>query len=177
MPAAPQTAAFGAIDLGASSGRVIVGRVTPDGVGLAEAHRFPNRPVRVAGTLHWDALGLYAGILDGLRAAGTAAGQLTSVGIDSWGVDFGLVDASGVLLGNPVHYRDTRTEGVPDRVHASVPAADLYAATGIQHAAFNTVHQLTAARDTPQFAAARQAMLIPDLISFWLTGVAGTERT
>lgn len=177
MPSVPQTAAFGAVDLGASSGRVIVGRVTPDSVGLAEAHRFPNRPVRVAGTLHWDALGLYAGVLDGLRAAGIAAGRLASVGIDSWGVDFGLVDASGALLGNPVHYRDTRTEGIPERVHATLPAADLYAASGIQHAAFNTVHQLIAARDTPQFAAARQAMLIPDLISFWLTGVAGTERT
>ncbi|MFI6977009.1 rhamnulokinase family protein [Embleya sp. NPDC050154] len=168
---------FVAVDLGASSGRVLAGRVGPESLTVSEAHRFVNRPVRVAGTLHWDALALYGGVLDGLRAAGRTAGTPVSVGIDAWAVDFGLLDASGALLGNPVHYRDGRTEGVPERVYARVPAAELYAITGIQHAGFNTVHQLVAAADTPQFAVARQALLIPDLISHWLTGVAGTEVT
>ncbi|MDI2129396.1 rhamnulokinase [Yinghuangia seranimata] len=172
-----QPAAFAAVDLGASSGRVIVGRVGHDTVDLTEVHRFPNTPVRVGGVLHWDILNLYAGMVDGLRAAGQEAGRIASVGIDSWAVDFGLLDASGALLGNPVHYRDARTDGVPEGVFDVVPAAELYAATGIQHAPFNTVHQLVAARDTPQFAAARRALLIPDLLAFWLTGQAGTEVT
>ncbi|MFI6581252.1 rhamnulokinase family protein [Embleya sp. NPDC050493] len=168
---------FVAVDLGASSGRVLAGRVGPDSLTVSEAHRFVNRPVRVGGTLHWDVLALYAGVLDGLRAAGRTAGPPVSVGIDAWAVDFGLLDADGALLGNPVHYRDTRTDAVPDRVYARVAATELYTITGIQHASFNTVHQLVAASDTPQFAAARQVLLIPDLISYWLTGVAGTEVT
>ena len=98
---------------------------------MHEAHRFPNTPVRVLGTLHWDILGLYRGMLDGLGAAARSF-ELASVGIDSWGVDYGLLDAGGVLLGNPVHYRDSRTDGMVDEVLARVPAADLYAVTGIQ---------------------------------------------
>ena len=104
--------AFAAVDLGASSGRVMVGRVGPSTVELTEAHRFANEPVRVGGTLHWDILALYRGVLDGLRRAGPVDG----IGIDSWAVDYGLLDASGALLGNPVHYRDARTDGVPERV-------------------------------------------------------------
>ena len=84
---------FAAVDLGGSSGRVMVARVGPASLTLTEAHRFANRPVRTAGTLHWDVLGLYTGVLDGLRAAGREAGQLDGVGIDSWGVDYGLLDA------------------------------------------------------------------------------------
>ncbi len=164
---------YAAVDLGASSGRVMVGRVGPDTLELTEAHRFANRPVRVPEGLRWDVLALYGGVLDGLRAAG----QVDSVGIDSWAVDYGLLDADGALLGNPVHYRDTRTEGVAEKVWASVPAAELYAATGLQYAPFNTLYQLTAARDTRQLAAARQLLLIPDLLTYWLTGEAGTELT
>ncbi|WP_346012048.1 rhamnulokinase family protein [Streptomyces sp. SID3343] len=158
---------------------MLVGDVGPDTLVLREAHRFVNRPVRVGGVLHWDILALYAGVLDGLRAAGrsTGGGRLAGVGIDTWAVDFGLLDGSGALLGNPVHYRDRRTDGVPERVYDVVPAAMLYARTGIQHAAFNTVHQLVAASRTPQFAAARRALFVPDLVSYWLTGVAGTEIT
>ncbi|MFD3870326.1 rhamnulokinase family protein [Streptomyces sp. NPDC058623] len=169
---------FAAVDLGASSGRVMVGRVGPGTLELAEAHRFHNRPVRAGATLHWDILGLYAGVLDGLREAGaTAGGQLASVGIDSWAVDYGLFDDDGALLGNPVHYRDTRTEGVPEQVWSAAPAERLYAQTGIQYAPFNTLYQLTAARGTAQLAAARRLLLIPDLISYWLTGQEGTELT
>lgn len=164
---------FAAVDLGASSGRVMVGRVGPGTLDLTEAHRFPNQPVRVGGTLHWDVLGLYAGVLDGLRAAG----QMDSVGIDSWAVDYGLLDADGALLGNPVHYRDARTDGVAEKVWATVPAEELYAATGIQYAPFNTLYQLTAAQGSAQLAAAKRLLLIPDLVAYWLTGEQGTEVT
>jgi rhamnulokinase len=164
---------YAAVDLGASSGRVMVGRVGPGTLELTEAHRFPNRPVRLPEGLRWDMLGLYAGVLDGLRAAG----QVASVGVDSWAVDYGLLDADGALLGNPVHYRDTRTESVAEKVWATVPAAELYAATGLQYAPFNTLYQLTAARATAQLAQAHRALLIPDLLTYWLTGEQGTELT
>ncbi|MEU2060546.1 rhamnulokinase family protein [Streptomyces sp. NPDC013455] len=164
---------YAAVDLGASSGRVMVGRVSADSVELSEAHRFPNRPVRVPEGLRWDILALYGGVLDGLRAAG----RVDSVGIDGWAVDFGLLDADGALLGNPVHYRDARTDDVAEKVWATVPAAELYAATGIQHAPFNTLHQLTAARSTAQFAHAVRVLLVPDLLTYWLTGEQGTELT
>ncbi|MFE0474167.1 rhamnulokinase family protein [Streptomyces sp. NPDC058947] len=165
--------AYAAVDLGASSGRVMVGRVGPDRLELTEAHRFPNRPVRVPEGLRWDVLALYAGVLEGLRAAG----QVDSVGIDSWAVDYGLLDADGALLGNPVHYRDARTEGVAQQVWASVPAPELYAATGVQYAPFNTLYQLAAARSTAQLGQAKRLLLMPDLLTYWLTGEQGTELT
>ncbi|MGE3288042.1 MAG: rhamnulokinase family protein [Pseudonocardia sp.] len=165
-----------AVDLGASSGRVMAVDVTPAGVGLTEVHRFGNGPVRLGATLHWDVLALYRGVLDGLRAAGST-GPVASVGIDSWAVDHGLLDATGALLGNPVHYRDARTRGVPDAVHALVPAAELYATTGVQVLAFNTIYQLAAAAGTPQLGAAQQLLLIPDLLGYWLTGTRVAEVT
>ncbi len=161
--------AYAAVDLGASSGRVMVGRVGPGTLELTQAHRFPNRPVRVPEGLRWDVLGLYAGVLDGLRAAGA----VDSVGIDSWAVDFGLLDADGALLGNPVHYRDGRTGTVAEKVWATVPARELYAATGLQYAPFNTLYQLVAARDARQFGLAERLLLMPDLLAYWLTGGAG----
>jgi rhamnulokinase len=176
----PLSHSFAAVDLGASSGRVMVGRLTPDGrtggaptLALEEAHRFPNRPVRTPDGLRWDILALYAGVLDGLRAAG----PVSSVGIDSWAVDYGLLDADGALLGNPVHYRDARTTGVAEKVWASLPPAELYAATGLQYAPFNTLYQLAAARGSAQLAAAERLLLIPDLLTYWLTGELGTELT
>ncbi len=104
------------VDLGASGGRVIAARVSADGVELHEVSRFPNEPVPAGGTLHWDILRLYANVVSGLRAA-SAAFPLASAGIDSWGCDYGLLDGSGALIGNPVHYRDRRTDGI------SVPVA------------------------------------------------------
>src|SRR5687767_2908328 len=101
-----------AVDLGASSGRVMVARAGPDRLDLTEAARFGNEPVRLGGTLHWDILALYRGVLAGLRAAG----PVNSIGIDAWAVDYGLLDATGALLGNPVHYRDHRTDGIMERV-------------------------------------------------------------
>jgi rhamnulokinase len=148
-------------------------RVGPGSVELREVHRFPNRPVRTGGSLHWDVLALYRGVLDGLREAGPVA----SVGVDSWAVDYGLLDADGALLGNPVHYRDARTEGMAARLSEALSPRELYARTGLQYLPFNTVYQLLAARDSAQLAAARQLLLIPDLISYWLTGVRGTELT
>ncbi|MFD8567278.1 rhamnulokinase family protein [Streptomyces sp. NPDC059639] len=169
MPELP----YAAIDLGASSGRVMTARVTRDSLTLTESHRFPNRPVRTGDALQWDILALYAGVLDGLRAAG----RVRSLGIDSWAVDFGLLDADGRLLGNPYHYRDTRTEHVAEQVWAKVPPSELYAATGIQYAPFNTLYQLAAAHDTVQLRSAERLLLIPDLLTYWLTGRTGTELT
>ena len=165
-----------AADLGASGGRVIAGRVRDGRLELREAHRFPNTPVSAGGTLHWDILSLYRGVLDGLGAA-AETGELASAGIDSWGVDYGLLDASGALLGNPVHYRDRRTNGAVERLLARIPAGELYAATGIQQLAINTICQLTAAAGTPQLDAAATLLLIPDLLGYWLTGSAGAEVT
>ena len=128
------------------------------------------------GTLHWDILGLYRGMLDGLAAAARSF-DLASAGIDSWGVDYGLLGADGSLLGNPVHYRDTRTDGVVDDVLAKVPAADLYAVTGVQQMPINTIYQLAAEARTPQLASARTLLLIPDPLAYWLTGAVGAEVT
>jgi sugar (pentulose or hexulose) kinase len=164
---------FAAVDLGASSGRVMVGAVEPGKLTLDQAARFPNEPVRVGGTLHWDILALYRGVLEGLRAAG----PVRSIGIDSWAVDYGLLDASGALLGNPVHYRDARTDGVPARVAELIPEYRLYALTGLQKQPFNTLYQLVAAAGTPAMEVAQQLLMIPDLITYWLTGELGAEFT
>jgi sugar (pentulose or hexulose) kinase len=168
--------AVAAADLGASGGRVMVGQVGDRQLDLREAYRFGNVPVRVAGTLHWDILRLYQGVLDGLRTA-AATFDLASVGIDSWAVDFGLLDAAGGLLGNPVHYRDGRTDGVADEVLARIPAAELYRVTGIQQLPFNTIYQLTAADRAGQLGSAQTMLLIPDLLAYWLTGQIGAELT
>jgi rhamnulokinase len=168
---------FAAADLGASSGRVMVARVAADRLGLTEAHRFANRPVRTGGRLHWDVLGLYAGVLDGLRAAGRDAGRLDGIGIDSWAVDYGLLDADGALLGNPLHYRDAGHETAVDAVHAVASAEELYRVGGLQHLPFNTVFQLAARRGTAQLEAARRLLLVPDLLAHWLTGAVGAEVT
>jgi rhamnulokinase len=154
----------------------MAGRVGPGLLELAAAHRFANVPVSVLGTLHWDILRLYAGVLDGLRAAARDF-ELASLGIDSWGVDYGLLDADGALIANPVHYRDARTEGISGLVLGRVPAAELYAVTGIQQLPINTIYQLAAAAGTPQLQAARTLLLIPDLIGYWLTGETGAEVT
>jgi sugar (pentulose or hexulose) kinase len=162
-----------AVDLGASSGRVVLGQVRRDALRLTVAHRFANEPVRVGGTLHWDILSLFREVLTGLRAAG----PVTSVGVDSWAVDYGLLDSTGALLGNPVHYRDTRTDGVLEQVTRRLGAERLYATTGLQQLPFNTLYQLVAAAATPQLATAHRLLMIPDLITYWLTGQIGAEVT
>jgi rhamnulokinase len=169
--------AFAAVDLGASSGRVMLGRIEGQALELVEVNRFANVPVRVAGGLQWDVLAIYRGILDGLRAGGREAGAIASIGIDSWAIDYGLLDSTGDLIGNPYHYRDTRTDGVMAEVLTRLPAEALYGVTGIQLLPFNTIFQLAAAAGTPALQAARTLVLIPDLISYWLTGDLGTEVT
>jgi sugar (pentulose or hexulose) kinase len=158
-----------AVDLGASGGRVMAGQVGDSGIALHEVHRFGNQPVTAGGTLYWDILRLLAEVRAGLEAAARQF-PLASAGIDSWGVDFGLLDETGALLGNPVHYRDVRTAGV----RIPVPAAELYAVTGTQHLPFNTVYQLAA---TPMLRHAATMLLIPDLLAYWLTGQVGAEVT
>ncbi|MEU0154001.1 rhamnulokinase [Micromonospora fulviviridis] len=167
------SAHLAAVDLGASSGRVMLARIGPGRLELTEVHRFPNEPVRAGDTLHWDILALYRGILDGLRAAG----PVTSIGVDSWAVDYGLLDASGALLGNPVHYRDGRTDGVAGQVAIQLGEERLYTTTGLQQLPFNTLYQLAAAAGTPQLDIAHRLLLIPDLITYWLTGQLGAEIT
>jgi rhamnulokinase len=169
----PGSVAVAAVDLGASGGRVMAGQVSDSGISIDEVHRFPNVPVTVGGTLYWDILRLYADVQQGLQAAAHEF-PLASAGIDSWGVDYGLIDSSGALLGNPVHYRDARTDGVAARIHASLPADELYAVTGIAQLPLNTIYQLAA---TPMLPHAQLMLLIPDLLAYWLTGVAGAEVT
>lgn len=165
-----------AVDLGATSGRVIVGEVGRDRLSLQEVHRFPNAAVRVGGSLHWDVLGIYREMLVGLRRA-VAAGPLDGIGIDSWAVDYGLLDATGQLLGNPYSHRDARTAGVAAKVLDRVEPAEIYAVTGIQQLPFNTIYQLVAGAGTPQQDAAATMLLLPDLLGYWLTGALGAERT
>ncbi len=162
-----------AVDLGASRGRVVRGHVGRGAVDIAEVHRFPNEPVSAGGTLHWDIRALHRGMVHGLRAAG----PVTSIGIDSWAVDYGLLDADGALLSNPVHYRDPRTDGVSPRVARRLGEERLYATTGLQQLPFNTLYQLVAAAGTAQYAAARRLLLVPDLLAYWLTGEVGAELT
>jgi len=158
-----------AIDLGAESGRALVGSFDGSRLSLTTAHRFANVPVRLGGTLYWDFPRLFGDVLDGVRAA-LQHGQLASLGVDSWGVDFGLLDARGRLLGNPVHYRDSRTQGMLDRASELVGKQRIYAETGIQLLPINTLYQLVSmveANDR-QLQLADQLLMIPDLIHHFL---------
>jgi len=165
--------AFAAIDLGASSGRVMTGRLADGRMALAEAHRFPNRPVPLPDGLRWNLLHLFTEALDGLRRAG----PLRGVGVDAWGVDYALLDGRGRVLGLPFHYRDGRTAGMAERAFGRVPAAELYGVTGIQTMPINTVFQLLADEDSAALAAAERLALVPDLLALWLSGELANEAT
>ena len=167
-----------AIDLGASSGRAMLVWTEAGGLRLEEVHRFANQPVSVAGRLYWDLLRLVHEIKQGMIKA-QAAGGFAAVGIDTWGVDYGLLDKRGRLLQNPVHYRDTRTEGQVEKVRAKISDQALYGRTGIQQMRINTLYQLTAGlEEEPELlAAADGLLLIPDLLAYFLTGVRRTEYT
>ena len=165
-----------AVDLGATSGRVMVAEVGPETLALEEVHRFPNGPVDVGGSLHWDVLGLHRELLAGLRLA-AEGGPVHGIGIDSWAIDYGLLDADSELLGNPFAYRDSRTDGVAAQVLNKVDARELYERTGVQQLPFNTIYQLVSAAGTPALEQASTMLLLPDLLGFWLTGSAGAERT
>ena len=164
--------AFAAVDLGASSGRVMLGRVGPDHLELTEVHRFRNGGVRLPDGLYWDVLGLYTDVLTGLRAAAREE-HLAGLAVDSWAVDYGLLDARGTLQGNPRHYRDPRTDAVIDDVHAKLDPARLYGVTGLQFLPFNTLYQL----DAEPVLDGRRALLVPDLLGYWLTGRQVAEET
>ena len=160
---------FAAIDLGAESGRVVHGRFDGERVALDVAHRFENRPVRLPDGLHWNLLALFTEALVGLRPL-----DVRGVGIDTWGVDYALLDGEGRVLGLPFHYRDARTDGMVARAHARVPADELYEVTGIQTMPINTVFQLLADDRAP---AAERIALVPDLLSYWLSGELVNEIT
>ncbi len=170
-----------AVDLGAESGRVMCATVGTDGIALTEAHRFANGPVAVGKNLYWDILRLWSEIQVGIAktVAAHGAADINGIGVDSWGVDFALLDGRGELLGNPVHYRDARTKGAPEKLYARLPREKVYALTGIQTLPFNTVFQLSAvAAENPQtLAAARHALFIPDLVNYWLCGRLANEYT
>jgi rhamnulokinase len=167
-----------AFDLGAESGRAILGRFDGDRLALDVLHRFPNGPVRVLDALHWDALRLFEEQKNGLRAA-AKAGPLAGVGLDTWGVDFALLGRGDVLLGNPRHYRDPHTETILDWAFARVPKEEIFHQTGIQFMRFNSLFQLLALRrdGSPLLDHAKQLLFMPDLFHFWLTGVKGNEVT
>jgi rhamnulokinase len=166
-----------AVDLGATSGRVIVGHVDSHGVRMDHVARFPNGPVTLheddREALHWDVVELYRQVTAGLRDAFAAHPGIVSIGIDSWAVDYGLL-RGGRLLGLPYHYRDERHEHGVGVVHERLDAAALYARNGLQHLPFNTVFQFAA---DPSLALAQRALLVPDLLGYWLTGVEAAERT
>jgi rhamnulokinase len=168
-----------AFDLGAESGRSILGRFDGRRLALSETHRFANEPVRLPGGLHWDVLRLWREILNGLEQTQAAAGSLDALGLDAWGVDFGLLDAHDRLIGNPVHYRDDRTDGMPDEAIRRVPRMEIFRQTGVQFMQINTLYQLLslARAGEPALDAARTFLTIPDLFNYWLTGVKGCEFT
>jgi len=169
---------FAAADLGASSGRVILGRLEDGRFTLSETGRFANGPVELADGIHTDAPGLFEHVRAGLDAAIEASGgALESVGVDTWGVDYGRLDASGELLELPFHYRDDRTQGVPDQVLAELRPSDLYTAAGLQVMNFNTIFQLVASRADGRWGDVERVLLTPDLLSYWLGGRQVAEVT
>jgi rhamnulokinase len=174
------TANFIAADLGASNGRVLCACWDGARFDLHELHRFPNGPVEVVGRLYWNALGLWSEIKTGLaRYAAQEQTPPAAIGIDTWGVDYALLDRDGRLLGNPVHYRDARTNGIQERAFGVVPSDAIFAETGIQFMQINTLFQLYAMRyaGDPQLEAAATLLMVPDLFHYWLTGRQAAEYT
>ncbi len=169
-----------AVDLGASSGRTIVGTFDQGMLTLKEMNRFWNGPTEIGGTLYWDFVHLFRNIQEGVALAKKEFGNgLVSMGIDTWGVDFGLIDAQGKLLGNPVNYRDARTNGMTEKVFAAVGKETVFNQTGIQFMQLNSLYQLYSlaqARDA-QYVQADKLLFVPDLLNYWLTGRMATERT
>jgi rhamnulokinase len=165
-----------AVDLGATSGRVMLGHVGPGELSVEVVHRFPNDPVRTADGLHWNILELYRNILVGLRKAVLSRPELASIGIDSWAVDYGLVSGDR-LINNPFHYRDERTARGVGLVHGVVDQEALYAAGGLQFQPFNTLYQLAVDKGDGVIDERTGMLMIPDLLGFWLTGAKVAERT
>lgn len=173
------TKTFLAADLGASSGRVIAGRFDGRTITLEPLNRFDNTPTEISGHYHWNVQALLAGIRDGLAKAAAQGGGVASVGVDTWGVDYALLDKAGRLLGLPYMYRDSRTDGMADSFCHTYGRRALYDKTGIQFMDINTVFQLAAeARSSdPLFPKADRLLMMPDLMNYWLSGVMANEAT
>jgi rhamnulokinase len=169
-----------AFDLGAESGRAMLGTLAADRLAIEELHRFPNTPVRVFSSLYWDTLRLWHEIQHGLSVAGRERKlPLDGIGVDAWGVDFALLGPDGALLDNPRHYRDPRTNGVMEQLFRAVPREEVFTRTGIQFMQLNTLYQLYAMKlaGATALGCARTLLMIPDLFNYWLTGVARSEMT
>lgn len=169
-----------AFDLGAESGRAIIGTLADARLTLEEIYRFPNEPVRIPDGLHWDVLRLFHEMKEGLRRAAARYGTgLKSLAVDTWGVDFGLLGDKDILLANPYHYRDGRTRGVMEEAFKIVQREEIFSQTGIQFLPFNSLYQLLAWRQQhPDLLSQAQAFLmIPDLFNFFFTGIKAGEFT
>jgi rhamnulokinase len=169
-----------AFDLGAGSGRAILGTLEGGHLTLDELHRFANTPVPLPPGLYWDTLNLFHEIRHGLAIAGRERKlKIDGIGVDTWGVDFGLLGADGALADNPRHYRDARTNGMLDHTFAVVPRVEIFEATGTQFMQFNTLYQWHAMKlaGAPALSVAKRLLFMPDLFNYWLTGVARAERT
>ena len=167
-----------AIDIGAESGRVMAVHFDGSGLQLEEIHRFPNYALTVNSVLQWDILHLWREVQAGIgRSRAQAAEPPASLAVDTWGVDFGLLDRNGNLIGNPVCYRDSRTEGMLDAVFTRVPKAEVFAQTGIQFMAINTLYQMMSLVETgsPHLQIAARFLTVPDLLNFWLSGAQVCE--
>ena len=164
-----------AVDVGAESGRVMAVHFDGESLRVDELHRFANGPVDVRGTLFWDVIGLWREIQIGIDKG--AVLHPASMGVDTWGVDFALLDSQGRILGNPVHYRDSRTDGVMERVLEHIPKSVIFNTTGIQFSKINTLYQLVSMAESgsPQLNAACTFLTIPDLFNYLLTGVKVNE--
>lgn len=175
-----KTYKFLAFDFGASSGRAILATFDGEKIKLEEKHRFSNDPVNINGNMHWDVLRLFFEIKQGiLKCANSGDRDIDCIGIDTWGVDYGLLDKDDKLLGNPYHYRDTRTEGMYDEAFKRVSKEDIYKETGIAYNWFNTIFQLLSAKlsNDSTLKEAKTLLMMPDLFNFFLTGVKKTEYT
>ncbi|HEV7623048.1 MAG TPA: rhamnulokinase family protein [Amnibacterium sp.] len=168
--------AVAAVDLGATSGRVILGSVGHGEVKLRTVARFPNTPVRLPDGLHWDVLSLYSAAMNGLGVASREEPELVGAAVDAWAVDYALL-LGDRMIGNPYHYRDARTAGGVAAVHAAVGPEELFRRNGLQHLPFNTLFQLAASASSGALDAADGFLLIPDLIGYWATGRRVAERT
>ncbi|MCS7060420.1 MAG: rhamnulokinase family protein [Anaerolineae bacterium] len=167
-----------AFDIGAESGRAILGDLRDGKLTLSEVHRFANGGVQVKNRLYWDALGLWREIKNGLRAA-AQSGEVSAIGVDTWGVDYALLDQHGELLGNPYCYRDARTDGVMERVCARLGRERIFEITGIQFMPINTLYQWAVEREhnPSKVDLARRCLMMPDLLHYWMTGEMANEYT
>jgi rhamnulokinase len=173
-----------AFDMGASSGRALIGRLANDSDGkrkleVTEIHRFPNHAIQVGNHLHWDTLRLLHEMKKGIRLAFQSGYEPSTFGVDTWGVDFGLLDANGELLGNPYHYRDSHTDGLIEEVNDLIGQEVLFSQSGLQFMPFNTLYQLYAMKKaaSPKLDFAQTLLLTPDLLTYLLTGAKSCEFT